>query len=319
MLVGIGEGAYGPAAPTIISDLYPVERRGRKLAWFYLAIPVGSALGYVLGGQMAALFGSWRSAFYVVVPPGLILALLCFLRRDPPRGGSDAGSRHRLARLRDIRVLLRTPSFVLDTAGMTAMTFAVGGIAYWMPRYVTVYRLGADVETDAGRQMLAQVNTIFGAITVVAGIMGTLAGGWLGDRLRSRIPGSYFFISGFGMLLGFPLLLVVLWTPFPIAWPFVFLAEFCLFFNTGPANTILANVTHPSIRASAFAISILIIHLLGDVISPPLMALVKTVTDGSWNAAFSLVALAFLVSGILWIWGAKYLDRDTRLAPTRLT
>ena len=234
MFVGIGEAAYGPAAPTIISDLYPVEKRGRKLAWFYLAIPVGSALGYVLGGQVAAIAPSWRWAFYVVVPPGLLLGALCFLMREPRRGLSDAGSTHRVATLADVRILLRTPSYVYDVLGMTAMTFAVGGLGFWMPHYITEFRMHADPATETGHKVLGHVNTTFGAITVVAGLVATLAGGWLGDRLKPRLPGSYFLISGAGMLIGFPFFVLMMLRPFPEAWVYIFLAEFCLFFNTGP-------------------------------------------------------------------------------------
>jgi MFS family permease len=319
MLVGIGEGAYGPSAPTIIADLYPVAKRGRKLAWFYLAIPVGSALGYVLGGQVASITHDWRWAFYVVVPPGLLLGALCFLMREPSRGLSDDGAAHRVARLADVKVLLRTPSYVYDVLGMTAMTFAVGGLGFWMPHYVAEFRMHADVGTDEGHRILASVNTTFGALTVLAGLIGTLAGGWLGDKLKPRLPGSYFIISGIGMLLGFPLFLLAMFRPFPEAWGYIFLAEFCLFFNTGPTNTILANVTHPSIRASAFAICIFVIHLLGDAGSPFLMPVVKWATGGTWNTAFGLVAIAFLVSGVLWLLGARHLQRDTELAPTRLS
>ena len=319
MFVGIGEGAYGPSAPTIISDLYPVEKRGRKLAWFYLAIPVGSALGYVLGGQAAAIAGNWRWAFYVVVPPGLLLGALCFMMREPARGLSDAGSTRRLATLADIKVLLRTPSYVYDVLGMTAMTFAVGGLGFWMPRYVAVFRMGAVPGTTDGDATLAKVSTTFGALTVVAGLVATLAGGWLGDRLKPRMPGSYFVISGIGMILGFPLFLLAMFRPFPEAWTYIFLAEFCLFFNTGPTNTVLANVTHPSIRASAFALCILTIHLFGDAASPFLMPFVKWTLGGSWNTAFGLVAIAFLVSGAFWLLGARHLQRDTELAPTRLS
>src|ERR1700751_163703 len=82
LFVGIGEAGYGPAAPTIIADLYPIKTRGRVLAWFYVAIPVGSALGYAFGGKIADLFG-WRWAFYLVVPPGLLLAACCFFMREP--------------------------------------------------------------------------------------------------------------------------------------------------------------------------------------------------------------------------------------------
>ena len=98
----------------------------------------------------------------------------------------------------------------------------------------------------------------------MAGLLATLAGGWLADALRRRFPGSYFLVSGVGMLLAFPLMLAVLVTPFPWAYGVIFLTVFCLFFNTGPVNTIIANVTHPAVRASAFALVILIIHLFGD-------------------------------------------------------
>src|SRR5229473_7077945 len=114
--VGIGEAGYGPAAPTIISDLYPLERRGRTLAYFYLAMPVGGALGYAFGGKISDLLG-WRWAFYLVVPPGLLLALLCFLMRDP-RTRSTSGQRpiRQRATLNDYRKLLHTPSYLINTA-----------------------------------------------------------------------------------------------------------------------------------------------------------------------------------------------------------
>jgi MFS family permease len=327
-VVGIGEAAYGPAAPTIIADLYPVERRGRVLAWFYMAIPVGSALGYVCGGQILQLTGDWRWAFYWVVPPGLLLGLLCFWMRDPRRGQADAVE-HRTARWGDYSLILRTPSYVLNTLGMTAMTFSVGGIAYWIPRYV---------HTNRGEPNLGTINTIFGGIVVVSGLAATLLGGLAGDKLRNRFEGSYFLVSGLGMLLAFPLFLAILIVPFPLAWVFVFLSVFWLFFNTGPTNTILANVTHPAVRSSAFALNILIIHLFGDAFSPPMIGWMAGRArswaaahpdDHSWmtellrrrdgmDVAFGVVSLMILAAGIFWLWGARYLKRDTELATTKL-
>lgn len=307
--VGIGEAAYAPVAPTILSDLYPVAIRGRTLSWFYLAIPVGSALGYVVGGQIATLAGgasnpdAWRWPFYAVVLPGLLLGAWAFFMRDPRRGTPEAAAaRAKKTRLADYLVLLRIRSYVLDCAGMTAMTFAIGGIGFWMPSYIYEFRLNKTVD-------LGTINMIFGGITVVAGFVATLAGGMAGDALRKRFPGSYFLVSAAGLLAGFPMLLLVLWTPFPYAWVFVFLAVFCLFFNTGPSNTVLANVTPPGIRATAFAINIFVIHALGDAISPPLMGWIAD----EWNmdVAFMFVGLTFLVGGMFWLWGAKHLGRDT--------
>jgi predicted MFS family arabinose efflux permease len=309
--VGVGEAAYGPAAPTVISDLYPVKRRGSVLAWFYAAIPVGSALGYVVGGVVADSALGWRWAFYLVVPPGLLLGLLCFFMREPVTGQADLeGGVARKARLKDYLILLQTPSYVLNTLGMTAMTFALGGIAYWMPTYVSEFRQAGDA---------AYVNARFGPIIVVSGLSATLLGGLAGDWLRGRYPGSYFLVSGISMLFAFPLFLGVLYVPFPAAWILIFLACFCLFFNTGPTNTILANVTHPAIRASGFALNILVIHALGDAVSPAIIGAISDAAGKDMNSGFLAVSAFILVGGILWLWGARYLGRDTALAPSRLS
>jgi MFS family permease len=316
--VGIGEGAYGPVAPTLISDLYPVKVRGKVLAWFYAAIPVGSALGYAIGDLIRNSPLGWRWAFYVVMPPGILLGLLCVFMREPPRGQADAAQASRPTRLKDYWTLLRTPSYVLDTLGMTAMTFGMGALGYWMPAYLEARQAPNLGPLPAG--------AAFGALTVVAGFSATLLGGMLGDWLRPRFSGSYFLVSGVAMLIGFPMVWLVTTVAFPMNWLCLFLAVFFLFFNTGPTNTILANVTHPSIRATAFALNIFVLHALGDAISPPLIGLIAdhygakpghTEVDGL-NAGFITVSLMILVGGVLWIWGARYLAEDTRLAPLRL-
>ena len=318
--VGIGEAAYGPVAPTVISDFYPVEVRGQVLAWFYMAIPVGSALGYVVGEVVAKsglgtwganVFGvhaeSWRWAFYLVMPPGILLGIWSLFMREPPRGQADQVAPLAAPRARslDYLILLRTPSYVLCSLGMAAMTFAIGGIAFWMPYYL---------ENRPG--VSGSPTTTFGVITVVAGLTATLLGGWLGDKLRGRFSGSYFLVSGAAMLAGFPLFLAVLKAPFPWVWVLIFLACFCLFFNTGPTNTILANVTHPAMRATGFAVNIFIIHALGDVISPVIIGVLSD--RFGMNVAFLAVGMMFLVSAVLWLAGARYLQRDTELAPTKL-
>jgi MFS family permease len=294
--IGVGEGAYGPVAPTLIADLYPLAIRGKVLAWFFAAIPVGSALGYVLGGLFNAP-GRWHWAFILTVPPGLILGAWCFFMREPPRGADHASGRR--ASWADYKSLLRVRSFVLNCAAMTAMTFAIGGMAFFMPRYLSQERgISRDVASPA-----------FGGILVVGGLLATLAGGMAGDRLRTRFPGSYFLVSAAGMLLGFPMFLAMIYTPFPFAWVFVFLAVFCLFFNTGPSNTALANVTHPSVRATAYAVNILVIHALGDAISPAIIGFIADRT--SLKAGFLVVSAMIVLGGGLWLWAARYLGADT--------
>jgi MFS family permease len=309
--VGIGEAAYGPAAPTIISDMYPIERRGLMLSFFYLAIPVGSALGYVIGGYLGKHHG-WRAPFYAVVLPGLILALICFFMRDPRSQTGGAALVKPKLKLSDVIGLFRIKSYVLNTAAMTAMTFAIGGIAFWLPRYLYKDR-AADF---GGEPDLAHINFTFGMITVVAGLSATLIGGWCGDMVRRKFPSAYFLVSGIAMIFAFPATVMMLKTPFPTAWVLVFLAEFFLFFNTGPANTVLANVTSPAIRSTAFALNIFIIHAFGDAISPPLIGWIAGQT--SMNFAFIIVSATMVLASVFWLIGTKYLQRDTE-AVERLT
>jgi len=298
LFIGVGEAGYGPAAPTIISDLYPIQRRGAVLSWFYMAIPLGSAIGYAWGEVFSRTLG-WRWAFYSVVPPGLLLGALALWRRDVrPNKSSTTGAK---ASHRDYLSLLRNRSYVLDCAGMTAMTFAIGGISFWMPHYLGEYR-------NAG----PNASAVFGIVSAVAGIAATLLGGMAGDWLRKRnVTGAYFIVSAAGILIACPFVLLMLRTPFPWAWGVIFFAVFFLFFNTGPSNTILANVTHSSIRSTAFALNIFLIHILGDAISPPVLG--KIVGDNVyWDRAFVLVTIIMGLAGALWLWGARYLAADTQ-------
>lgn len=296
ILVGAGEAAYGPAAPTIIADMFPKERRGMVLAWFFAAIPFGSAIGYLFGGTVGGAFG-WRTPFHWAAIPGVILAVVCLFMKEY-RPASHATEPK--ASWADYKGLIRIPSYVYNVAAQTAMTFAIGGMSFWAPNYFFNDRKAGD---------LAEVNLIFGGITAVAGLGATLFGGWLADRLAKRHSGAYFLVSGGGILLAFPCTLAMLYAPFPLAWVLCFFAVFFLFFNIGPANTAIANVTAPAVRASAFAVNIFVIHTLGDAISPPLIGAIGD--KWSLTVGFVVVSFAMLVAGLLWLFGAKYLEPDS--------
>ncbi|VTS08442.1 spinster family MFS transporter [Tuwongella immobilis] len=378
-LVGIGEAAYGPTAPTLLSDLFPVERRGFVMALFYMAIPVGSALGFIIGGLIGEKYG-WRWAFYLAMPPGLILGVLCFFMREPAVGAADKVAKSHeshVPKWDDYRSLIRIRSYVFNSAAATGMCFAIGGLSYWMPYYLyeresklvwTETTLNAGIKERIPAQVMQRVqdtlpslpysfenaaefrtkvvaaigtsefatyresllmaahgkdsislgtiNLIFGGILAVGGLTATLFGGYVGDWLRQKYPGSYFLVSGVSVIIGLPLFLMTLYLPLPIGWVVLFLAVFALFVNTGPSNTILANVVPPSIRSSAFAINILLIHALGDAISPAIIGAIADQAD--LRTGFLLVSAMILVSGIVWMLGARYLQADTEAAPTLL-
>ena len=297
LLVGVGEGGYGPAAPAIISDFFPIESRGRVLSYFYVAIPVGSALGYAIGGFVTSHWG-WQTAFFAVAPPGVLLGLACFLQRDP-RDQSRAVKSERPT-LRDYIRLARIKSYVWNTLAMTALTFALGGLAFWIPRYLQ------------HRGLPPSSRIVFGGMLFAAGITATPLGGLVGDLFRRRFGGAYFLVSAIGVIIAFPVSAAIVFVPFPLAWVFMFVALFLLFFNTGPSNTAIANVTQPSVRAMAFAVNIFIIHALGDAAAPPLIGFVADRTN--MDVAFLVVTVAMFIAGVLWLCGAKFLAPDMAAA-----
>jgi MFS family permease len=302
IFVGIGEGGYGPAAPTILSDLFPIETRGRIMAIFYAAIPVGSAFGYVIGGLIGAHFG-WRWAFYLVTPPGLLLGLLCLWQRDPRVTAGRLAHKSPRRSIGDYVKLFRTRSYLINCIAMTLMTFVTGGLGFWVPAYLRFRNQSPDVGM-----------TIFGLITVVAGLVSTLLGGVIADKLRPRLAGSYFLVSGIGMLIACPFFIATLYIPFPTAWVTMFVAIFFLFLNTGPSNTALANVSPPAVRATAFAANIFMVHAFGDVQAFWLLGYIGGHTN--MRVAFLFVSGIILLSGMVWLMGVRYLPADTAAVET---
>ena len=213
---------------------------------------------------------------------------------------------------------------VIPDATMAKLRAAAGPDAMTLPEYkaklraalseeeFTLYSSWAyDNATAEGSLTNGKIGLFIGGILVVGGLIATLAGGMLGDYLRKRgVKGAYFLVAGWGMVVAFPAFFAMLYAPLPLGWVCLFVAVFFLFFNTGPANTILANVVGSDIRATAFAINILYHSALGDAISPLLIGFVADLS--SLQSAFIGVTMVIPVSGVLWICGAKIADDDTR-------
>ena len=297
--VGVGEASFGTVSPGLIADFFPKERRGQILAWFYVAIPVGSALGYLLGGLLGQRYG-WHAAFLLVGVPGLLLAIPLALLRTPPRGGDDAAPQASKGKVSaGYAALFRNRSFVCNTLAMAAMTFAIGGLAQWIPSFL--YRVHSlDV---------AKGNTLFGATTVLAGILGTLAGGWFGDRWQKKSGKGYLLISGWGFLIGAPFAAwAILATGLTSCMSAIFIAEFFLFLNTGPLNTVIINVTNPAVRAMAFAVNIFFIHALGDAVSPSILGWLSD--QWGLRGALLITPGAMLLAGIFCFICGRFVVQD---------
>jgi MFS transporter, Spinster family, sphingosine-1-phosphate transporter len=304
--VGIGEAAYGTIAPAMLSDFYPRRRRGRVFAIFFAAISIGGAAGYIVGGLADQRFG-WRAAFGIAGLPGLALALLCLTLPDPKRGGTEedvpqsgpeAGRRHGAEApagggWATYGRLLRNRPYALTVAGYAAYTFALGALAFWMPAFLQRVR-GVP-------QAAATVQ--FGAIVVVTGLVGTFAGGWLGDRLLPRFREAYLWVSGWATLAAAPATLVAFVAPRPAVYiPALVVAQLLVFASTGPVNSAIVNVVAPAERASAVGLSILAIHLFGDVPSPRLVGSISDATN--LQTAFLILPVAFAAGGAIWLYAA---------------
>ncbi|MBI5629563.1 MAG: MFS transporter [Elusimicrobia bacterium] len=298
--VGIGESCYGAISPSFVAEHFPSEKRGRVLALFSMAIPVGSALGYICGGILGQSFG-WRNALLWVAVPGLILAALSARLRDPRPDHAPRRSLHYATAVRSYADLFKVKSFALVTLAGAAMTFALGGFAVWMPTFF---------HRQWGLQ-LGRAGALFGGVTVVSGILGSLAGGWLSDWGLSYTKKSHFLVSGAGLLAGLPLVLcAVLCENFHLSLATLLLAEFFLFLNMGPLNAIIVEVSDPASRSMAFAANILVIHALGDAVSPTVIGLMSDL----WglNLALILASLTLGLGGAFCLWGARYYENDAK-------
>jgi MFS family permease len=302
--VGVGEAAYVTIAPSLLSDYYPARQRARVMAIFFCAIPVGSALGYVVGGLVDKHYG-WRAAFFVAGVPGLLLAALCLLLRDPPRGAQDAGGAVAPSHANDSTATMRKDTwatfgrllhnrpYVLTILGYAAYTFAVGGLAFWMPAFLERVRGVPRSEATVD----------FGTIVVVTGFIGTFVGGWLGDYCVKFSRQAYLWLSALATLVAAPCVWMALTTASQkmyLVW--MVAAQLCLFLSTGPINAAIVNLVLPRERATAIALSVFAIHLLGDVISP---FLIGALSDASSLArAVQIVPIAVLIGAGVWIGAA---------------
>jgi MFS family permease len=294
-LVGVGEAAYGTIAPALLADHFPIEKRGRVFAIFFAAIPIGSAAGYILGGLLDQHFG-WRAAFFIAGAPGLLFAILTLAVKEMPRGHYDppeaVGQKTR-SPLAAYLHLTRNRQYVLACLGYAAYTFALGGLGFWTPAFLERVR-------GLPRH---EATVTFGLIVVFTGFTGTFLGGFLGDYLLRFTKQSYLWVSGISMLLAAP----VAWVAFTqtnksVYMTAIVIAEILVFASTGPINSAIVNLVSPTERASAVALSIFMMHMLGDVPSPPLIGYLSDLHG--LGTAFLIVPVAILVSGIIWTYAA---------------
>jgi MFS family permease len=297
-VVGIGEASYATLAPTIIDDITPPEKKGKALAIFYLATPLGSALGFVLGGLIEKQWG-WRAVFYVAGGPGLLLAVTCLFIAEPARRLASS----RTSVWASAKALLAIPLYRRTVIGYTAHTAALGAFAHWGPTF-----LHERYDLD-----LKSANFWFGAVTVAAGAIGTIVGGRWVDRALARHPttGDHAEAAtrrGTNALLRICAIGVAFAAPFAVAafaspsatgfFVLVFFVEIGVFLSTSPVNAALLRTVPAELRASSMAVAIFMIHIFGDLGSPPAVGLLQDHLPIVW----AMMALPVLIAAAAVLW-----------------
>ncbi len=310
-LVGIGEASFVILSPTFVADMFPENKRGRVMGVFYLAIPVGTALGYLLGGVMGPTYG-WRAPFYVGAAPGVLLAFLLLFIPEPRLGQFDAPEKgpERIAPrglkgwLRALKGFTRNPAFLTATFGMAMMTFSLGGLQVWMPTFLH----------RAHGYSLLNANLLFGMSTIVNGLAASLAGGWISDWLLRRTRSAHYLVSAVSLGLGIPAMCFALFASGNVMVVGIFAAEFLLLLNTGPLNAAVINSVGPHLRATALAVNIFIFHLLGDV---PSAYLIGYMSDKfSLRLAFLGPVITIALSSAILFYGMRFAPK-VAIAPAR--
>ena len=329
-ILGIGEASYGIVAPTLLADLFPPKQRGRVMGFFYLALPLGGALGYGIGGVMGAWQG-WRAAFWVVGLPGLVAAFAGLLIKDPGRGASEGKTVTKADRpgFAEYVALFKNRTFLLNTAGLAAVTFTTGALAVFG---ATFFQLVRGMTSKSA-------NLSIGILSAVGGILGIALGIWACDQLAKRTNRSYLLWACFAVFVSVPFGLGAVLIPDRIAsFTCLFLAMLMLSSVLGPCNTVTANVVPAAQRAAGYATSIFLLHLFGDISSPMVIGLIADIlgkpvwaqssignflaslgavpivtSTGPTNLTAGLLAMAptLLMGGLLFWLGSKSLPADT--------
>nr|XP_020506086.1 protein spinster homolog 3-like isoform X2 [Labrus bergylta] len=332
-MVGIGEASYSSIAPTIIGDLFTGAQRSVVICIFYIFIPIGSGLGYITGAGMAALTEDWRWALRITPIMGVVgLVLLVFLCPNPPRGAAETngeGVEGQSSYREDVKYLLRNKSYVWSTLGVTATTFLTGAMAFWMPTFLSRAQIAQNLRPPCVKEPCNATDSyIFGAVTVVTGIMGGCLGTGLSRWFRDKVPNVDPRICAAGLLGSAPCLFVVIFVAsvnIPTTYVFIFLGELLISLNWAVMADILLYVVVPTRRATAEALQISVGHLLGDAGSPYLVGVISDAVSRSdptshiWSfqsLKYSLLVcpLVGVLGGVFFSMAALYITEDKKAA-----
>jgi MFS family permease len=289
--LGVGEASFGIFAPALLADFFSEEQRNKVLTIFNMALPFGAACSYEGGAWVGAHYG-WRMSFVLSAVPGAVIGLLIWMMmKEPKRTGTvakaDIGKNTVLS-------LLKNKAYLSSILGYAAVTFSLGGISWWMPSFL---------HREAGYSMEA-AGSVMGPIIVVAGLGGTVAGGWLAQLWLKRTSKALYYVPALSALLAVPPAMLCFFGPSHLLVPSLYVAVFLIFLGTGPVNAATLNAVPSNLRATAMAGQLFAIHVFGDAFSPKLIGMVSD----RWNLRYGLglTLITFVIAGVIFFVGARF-------------
>jgi len=310
--IGIGEAGCLVIGPSLLCDYFSKEVRGKALSVFFLALPVGGTLGYIVGGILTQYF-SWRHAFYFAGIPGFAIAVLIWLLIDPPRGGTEKSDQP-ASPGKDPPILGSGPAGAVPAGLFQKAWHAVSPYISLLKNQTLLLIIVAQAFAVFFLQPLmifgvgyfqdslllspVEANLTLGIIALVAGGLGNMLSGVIGDRMARRRKGAYALLAGIGFSMGFPFLAVgfLLKSPW-LALPALGAGAFCYFLCMPAVNTQIANSVSFQQRAMAYALAVFILHFLGDTFAPPLFGKAVILMGNQTQKTFLLFSCSLLFAG----------------------
>lgn len=292
VLVGVGEAGGNPPAHSLISDYFPPQRRATALSVYACGVYLGSALAFLVGGWLVTNY-DWRTAFYVVGLPGIMLAaIVAFTVRELPRGTSEQRSADKAAPLplgEVLRFLLKQRAFVFIAAGSSIQSLSGYGVITWGPTFlVRVHELS-----------LAEIGVSLGWIVGVAGCGGALIGGRLADHMGQRDIRWYMRLPALQSVIALPFLAGFALLPHPDASLACFIPFYALgAMYVGPMFSMVQGLVELRMRATAVAILMLLVNIVGLGLGPLLVGFLNDWIFGSMFGA-EAIRYSMLVLGML--------------------
>lgn len=315
-ILGLGEAGYGPSALAWLSDLFPPGRRSRVVGVHDLAVMLGSAAGYAIGGILGTTLG-WRAVFTVTALPGFALAALIWLLPEPAKGQSDyealgvdpgRTSTPPSSVIIGARKLLSVPTLLVTYIVGTLSTFAIAGTVYWLPSFaVRLHGFGEDT-----------FGLLTGVLTVVAGTAGVLSGAFLADWLLERTAAGRLLIISAGALVGAPLAASAILVPNRLTFVVLSATAMVAFALSLPCIApLMHQVCLPRLRATAMGAYLLTVHIFGNATAPTLIGWLSDRT-GNLRLAVLMAPLLALIAGLVGLWGMRFVRADSEAMMARL-